>query len=101
MTMNPELTLVIDTSGNGHCLYGETLNLASLGSLQIERASHVEPDEHGRWTVDLSPVGGPTIGPYATRSFALSVETEWLIRQRLLTVGTLATSTPEADREVL
>ena len=27
----------------------------------ISRASHVEPDRHGRWLVDLSPVNGPVL----------------------------------------
>ena len=79
-----DFTLVINPAGGGRCLYDEALNLSSLGSLQIERASHVEPDAAGRWFVDLSPVGGPVLGPYATRSFALEVEAEWLVRHRLL-----------------
>ena len=83
MTDASTLELFIATDGDTRCLYGETLNLASLGSLSIERASHVEPDDRGRWTVDLSPVGGPTLGPYLTRSHALAVEAEWLTRHRL------------------
>ncbi len=52
---------VIDPSGAIRCLYGEAVDLAALGSLRVERASHVEPDAHGRWTADLSPVGGPLV----------------------------------------
>ena len=85
MTDASTLELFVATDGSARCLYGETLNLASLGSLQIERASHVEPDDRGRWLVDLSPVDGPTLGPYLTRSHALSVEAEWLLRHRLAT----------------
>ena len=83
MTNEITLELFVAADGTAKCLYSETLNLSSLGSLQIERASHVEPDDRGRWTVDLSPVDGPTLGPYPTRSHALSVEAEWLLRHRL------------------
>ena len=31
----------------------------ALGQLTIRRASHVEPDEWGRWTADLTPIAGP------------------------------------------
>ena len=87
MTDASTLELFVATDGSARCLYGETLNLASLGSIQIERASHVEPDDRGRWMVDLSPVDGPTLGPYPTRSHALSVEAEWLLRHRLASPG--------------
>ena len=33
------------------------VDLAALGVLSIRRASHVEPDEEGRWWVDLGPAG--------------------------------------------
>ena len=87
MTDASTLELFVATDGSARCLYGETLNLASLGSLRIERASHVEPDDRGRWMIDLSPVDGPTLGPYLTRSHALSVEAEWLLRHRLGSSG--------------
>jgi hypothetical protein len=46
----------------------------------IRRASHVEPDEHGEWWVDLSPVNGPILGPYPPdqRHRALQDEVSWL-----------------------
>jgi hypothetical protein len=28
--------------------------------------------------VDMSPVGGPLLGPFETRTFALAFEVEWL-----------------------
>jgi hypothetical protein len=34
--------ITFDTKGLGHCLYTEAVNLASLGTLQITRASHIE-----------------------------------------------------------
>jgi hypothetical protein len=71
--------LLIDEQGRIHCLYGETIELTSLGELTIRRASHVEP-EGQRWFADLSPVSGPRLGPFARRSQALEAEEEWLHR---------------------
>jgi hypothetical protein len=41
-------------------------------------ASYVEPDQHGRWFADLSPVGGANLGPFLRRSDALVAEQVWL-----------------------
>ena len=73
--------LTIDPSGTVRCLYDERFAppvLASLGPLTIERASHVEPTSDGRWTADLSPVGGPLLGPFNLRSEALAAEAAWI-----------------------
>lgn len=72
------MLLRIDSYGQVHCLYTEVVDLAALGPLSIQRASHVEPDDAGRWWADLSPVGGPRLGPYARRSDALAAEVAWL-----------------------
>ena len=72
------MQLVIDPTGSMRCLYDETLPLADFGRLTISRGSIVEPTEAGHWTADLSPVGGPLLGPFATRSQALDAEQEWL-----------------------
>ena len=72
------MDLLIDARGQGVCVYGEEIDLTALGHLIIRRASHVEPDEAGRWQVDLSPVGGPCLGPFAFRSEALAAEVAWL-----------------------
>ena len=72
------MQLVIDPTGSMRCLYDETLPLADFGRLTISRGSIVEPTEAGHWTADLSPVGGPLLGPFATRSAALDAEQEWL-----------------------
>ena len=77
------MQLFVLPTGSVRCLYGETIDLAALGPLSIERASHVEPDGAGAWTADLSPVGGPTLGPFARRSAALEAEREWLERHVL------------------
>ena len=72
------MQILIQTDGAVRCLYDETLDLHDIGQLQIERGSHVEPDQQGNWTADLSPVGGPLLGPYRNRSEALYAEREWL-----------------------
>ena len=72
------MNLIIVKSGSVRGIYGEEIALDSLGPLKIERASHVEPDDQGRWLADLSPVGGPTLGPYLKRSEALAAEVAWL-----------------------
>ena len=72
------MDLLITKNGSIRCLYGEAIELRQLGPLQIRRGSHVEPHELGHWHADLSPVGGPTIGPFASRSEALVAEARWL-----------------------
>jgi len=72
------MQLLIDPGGTVRCLYDETLDLHALGSPAIRRGSHVEPDRQGRWFADLSPAGGPKLGPFHRRSEALAAETAWL-----------------------
>jgi hypothetical protein len=81
------MDLVIDPAGQVRCLYGEAIPLASLGVMSIRRASHVEPDDQGRWRADLAPAGGPVLGPYVRRSEALAAEERWLLEHRLLPAG--------------
>ena len=71
-------TLLVLPNGHVRCLYDETIDQASIGALHIRRASRVEPDSSGRWSTDLSPAGGPVLGPFAYRSQALSAERSWL-----------------------
>lgn len=72
------MNLLIDRHGQVRCLYGEAVDLAALGQLSIRRASHVEPDEHGRWWADLALMDGPRLGPFSRRSQALEAEAAWL-----------------------
>ena len=78
------MELLIELGGRARCIYGETINLARLGTLTICRGSHVEPDERGQWVCDLSPVLGPTLGPFVSRSEALTAEVAWLSQHWLL-----------------
>ncbi len=72
------MNILILSDGSLRCVYSETVDLSQLGSSKIKRASHVEPDANGMWHADLSPVNGPSLGPFANRSEALRTEAEWL-----------------------
>jgi hypothetical protein len=72
------IELVIAAGGTIRCVYSEDVDLAALGDVDITRASHVEPNKRGGWLADLSPVGGPVLGPFPRRSQALAAEAEWL-----------------------
>lgn len=61
------------------------LPLSQHGDATTTRASHVEPAKNGGWMVDLSPVGGPIIGPFDRRDAALSHEIDWLLRNKIPT----------------
>ena len=78
------MQLIIDDVGTIRCLYGEEINLSSLGGMTIVRGSHVEPDENGQWLADMSPVSGPILGPFHRRSQALAAEARWLETNRLV-----------------
>ena len=72
------MEMIVKPGGDIRCVYDETVDLAAVGNLHVKRASHVEPDAHGRWTADLEPVDGPTLGPFTLRSEALAAEQRWL-----------------------
>ncbi len=74
------MQLVIQKDGTTRFIYSDLLDLTCLGPTQIHRASHMEPDEQGSWWADLSPVGGPNLGPFGLRSQALAAEISWLQR---------------------
>jgi hypothetical protein len=77
------MQLLIQHDGTLRCLYDETIDLHTLGSVHISRASYVEPDAHGQWFADLAPVAGPQLGPFESRSQALNAEQQWLLAHRL------------------
>ena len=72
------MQIIIERDGTARCIYTEEIDLAAIGSPTITRASHVEPDEQGRWLADMSPVGGSVLGPFDYRSEALTAEQAWL-----------------------
>jgi hypothetical protein len=81
------LEVLIDSGGEVRCLYDETIDLHQIGCLTISRGSHVEPTSDGHWLVDLSPVNGPQLGPFLTRSTALAAEVAWLNEHWLMPVS--------------
>lgn len=68
----------IDRSGRLRALYSDDVRWEPLGLVRITRASHVEPTAEGTWRADLSPVEGPTLGPFAKREEALRAEFAWI-----------------------
>jgi hypothetical protein len=77
------MKLLVKPDGTVRAIYDEAIDLAVLGRPTIIRASHVEPSQEGRWTADLSPVGGPVLGPFGRRGEALEAEHDWLERHWL------------------
>ena len=80
--------LIIDPDGTVRGLYSDDIPYdvlgASLGGLEIRRASRVEPTPDGQWTADMSPCGGDVeLGPFPKRQQALDAEVEWLKENRL------------------
>ncbi len=78
------MEIIVKPNGTLRCIYGEAIDLQALGSPSVSRASHVEPDQHGRWLADLSPVDGPRLGPFDRRSDALAAESVWLEQHWLI-----------------
>ena len=81
------MNLIIEKDGRVRGIYGEEIALEALGTPRITRASHVEPDDQGRWLADMAPVGGPVLGPFERRSDALDAEVTWLDANWLIKDG--------------
>ena len=69
---------VVSTTGETRMVFNDRVDLRSVGRISIRRGSHVEPTPLGQWNADLSPVAGPTLGPFDKRSEALAAEVAWL-----------------------
>lgn len=85
-----KLTLRITPQGEVQGIYTDDFEFSRLGKPHIRRASHVEAEPDGMWSVDLTPVGGPkflvhpdTGLPFVKRRDALAFEVEWLERNAL------------------
>lgn len=83
MSSEREAHWVVEPDGCVRGIYTELISPHALGKLSIERASHVEPDNQGKWWIDLSPVEGPTLGPFDSRLSAIRYEVDWLIQHWL------------------
>ena len=88
------MALVVDARGSVRCVYAEEIDLAALGELRITRASRVEPDETGRWWADVTPAGGPILGPFGHRSQALAAERRW-IEEHISSAAAMVTGHPD------
>lgn len=77
------IELLITAQGTVRAIYTEAIPIQVLGRVQIERASHVEPDAAGNWWADLQPSHGPVLGPFDYRSAALQAEHDWLTQHVL------------------
>lgn len=73
-------TINCRTDGTVDFIWADELKpLAELGPVAIRRVSHVEPAGPGTdWAADMSPVGGPVLGPFPTRQEALDAEVDYL-----------------------
>jgi hypothetical protein len=80
------MMLVVTRHGTVRTVYCEAIELSEIGRIDIRRGSHVEPNANGQWMADLSPVDGPTLGPFDNRSEALAAELSWLNEHWLLSV---------------
>jgi len=58
------------------------IGLMNQGESVIKRASMVEPSNN-KWFADLSPIGGPKLGPFDTRKEALNEEVEYINNNKI------------------
>jgi hypothetical protein len=72
------IPIVIDSGGVLKMVFDDRFDPRYVGEMTIRRGSHVEPTTEGRWTADLSPAGGPILGPFDSRKEALDAEVIWL-----------------------
>lgn len=79
------MKITFEVDGRVKFIYDDAVaEVASeVGPLNIKRASHVEPTASGLWWADMSPVGGPQLGPFKMRAAALCAEREWLVDNNL------------------
>jgi hypothetical protein len=74
--MLDELIIDINDDGSMECLFTELIDLAEFGIGTLTRVSELDMDENGAWWAMV--YGGPTLGPYRTRSGAAEGEVAFL-----------------------
>ena len=75
----PDEITIIAGDGQVRFIYSDALmDLMDEGDPEVRRASHVEPAKGGGWVADMSPVGGPMLGPFDTHAEAIRTERQWL-----------------------
>lgn len=81
-------SIIIKPDGTILFVYDDRLlPLLEEGDANVVRASHVEPVRTEvtlewltdfSWVADLSPIGGPRLGPFLMRSDAIAAEIKWI-----------------------
>jgi len=76
----PTVRQLVIKNGQISFIYEDVMRpFLAIGTPVVRRASHVEPTPDGlQWTADMSPSGGPILGPVNTRAKALAAEVKWL-----------------------
>jgi hypothetical protein len=68
-----------DLQGEGHCLYTESLDLTTIGNLQIKRASSIEFNNERQYWEVRSPTG-EILFTSASRSVCVAWELQYFNR---------------------
>ena len=76
--MDQQAVAIIEPNGAVRGIYSDLIPYQAIGTPDIVRASHVEPDKHGMWWADMTPMNGPKLGPFLERSKAIQTEVQWL-----------------------
>ena len=69
------MNLTFDREGNGHCLYTEIIPLQSLGTLEMQRAAHIEFN-HAAQQWEVKDTDGAILFADPSRSRCLAWEVE-------------------------
>ena len=73
------MNVTVTPQGDIRFVWDDALHaVTTLGPWTRRRASHVEDDGHGCFTADMSPMGGPVLGPFHLHKDAIAAEVAWL-----------------------
>jgi hypothetical protein len=73
----PIATIRFDQTGQGHCFYTEEVNLATIGQLEVHRATRVEFD-NSRQLWQVKDLDGSLLYSSPSRTTCLDWEREFL-----------------------